>query len=265
MEPEKRQGAFASAYEAWEVDGQYVMSIFNKKKTEDIPQLTVEEAEEILSQVFMDCYEDANSIPVEQLESYSNYRSERMNLQRIVAELGLLFFLVLPCFFARPQFTVSDPVAGARDLPVYTVRIENFLPIYSVTAVQKGYSLPVYQKDKRIFTIEPVEAGPMTVTVTLFSRQWESTVVQVGEVDEDPPILEGTALDGNTVYVYVTDEGSGIDYDRSYGIDNKGHKCKSLEYDESVGYLEFDNATSLEKIIIFDNYGNKLSVSVTQR
>lgn len=93
------------------------MSIFKKKKSEYIPRLSAAEAEEILSQVFMDCYEDANSIPVEQLESYSNYRSEKMNLQKIIAELGLVIFIILPCFFVRPQFSVSNPVVGERGLP----------------------------------------------------------------------------------------------------------------------------------------------------
>lgn len=241
------------------------MSIFKKKKSEYIPRLSAAEAEEILSQVFMDCYEDANSIPVEQLESYSNYRSEKMNLQKIIAELGLVIFIILPCFFVRPQFSVSNPVVGERGLPLYTVTVSNYLPIYSVTAVQKGYSLPVYQKEKRVFTIEPVQEGPMTVRVSLFSRQWESTVVQVGQVDEQPPTLEGTALDGNTVYVYVSDDSSGIDYEKCYAIDENGNKRASTEYDESVGYLEFHNATDVDKIIVFDKYGNKLTVSVTQR
>lgn len=225
----------------------------------------MEEAEEILQQVFMNCYSDTNSIPVDQLKAYSNYRSEKMSVQKGVAIIGLILFILMPLLFVAPRFTVDNPVSGDRGLPVYTVRISNLLPIYSVTAQQDGYSLPVYQKDKKVFTVEPAFSGDLTITVSLFSHQWTSTVVPVGDTDTKPPVLEGSSMDGDDLYVYVSDADSGVDYRNAYVMDADGNKLYADYYDESQGLIEFDDLSGSGcQIIVPDMIGNELKITIEE-
>lgn len=232
-------------------------------KKDQIPKLTPQEAEEILNQVFMDCYEDANSIPVEQLESYSNYRSEKVGVQRWAAIIAFIVFLIVPFYFVSPRFSVSEPVIGDRGLPVYTVEIENVLPIYSVTAVLNGYSLPICQVDKHTFTIEPTSSGKMEVEVKLFSKQWVSTEVFVGTNDTEAPFITGTSVSGDELYIYIEDDGSGVDYRGAYSVTSDGEIIYPEYFDEEEGYIEFRSLPTESKVHILDYVGNELTVTIS--
>lgn len=233
-------------------------------KTEEFEKLTQAEAEEILQQVFMNCYEDSNSIPVEQLELYANYRTERLGLQRIVSTIGLIAFIIIPLWFVPPKFTVSEPEIGSRGLPSYSIDVGGILPIHSVAAVQKGLSIPVYQDGKRSFTIEPTTNGEVSITVSLFSGQWLSKTAIVSGLDTTSPTLEGSSLDGTTLYLYVDDK-DGIAYGNVKAVAEDGTVYYPSDFDSREGYIEFTNLTQNVTVSVPDSYGNVLSIHVNNR
>lgn len=235
-----------------------------KSKKDIVPTLSTEEASEILQQVFMDCYEDSNSVPVEKLQSYASYRSERLSLQRRVAIIGFWIFLLIPILFVSPRFNISGPVDGNRGLPEYTVSVGGILPIKSVVAVQGKYSLPMYQKDNRVFVFEPTANGKLEVKVNYFSNQWETMEIKVDGLDSKKPKYIGNSVspDGNTLYIYVEDDASGVDYEKSY-IEVKGSGDVLPDaYDEMEGYFEIRNVPKDGVLHVFDKAGNELTVTI---
>lgn len=230
-----------------------------------IPKLNKEEAAKILDQVFMDCYMDANSVPVEQLESYSNYRSERFMLQKIVAIIAMIFFLILPFLFINPSYTITELPRGERNLPVYQIHVSTLLPIQSVSAVLKGYSIPVYQEEKRTFTVEPIKNGNLTLRVTLFNKQYFEKTVKVTSVDDEHPVFEGSTTEGNDLYIYVSDADSGVDYYKIYAVTETGEIVYPTDFDETEGYIRFTDATAGMEIFVPDRIGNELKLHTTTR
>ena len=236
------------------------MNLFFKK--EEVNKLSQEEATEILERVFSRCFVDANSIPVEQLENYSNYKTEKLAVQKAIAVIGLVAFILLPLWFIAPRFTVSEATLGERNLPVYTVEISNPLPIYSVTAVLNGYSLPIYQKENKVFTIEPTTNGTMTVTVELFSHQWTKRLIEVTEVDSTAPVLLDSTQNDDSVYLYIQDDGVGINYSKILAIDTKGQTIYPEKIYEDVGCVEFSTENGEMTVYVYDYVGNELSVKI---
>lgn len=235
-------------------------------KRTNAPVLNATEAEEILQEVFLECYVDTNSIPVEQMELYSNYRTERLSLQRYVSIVLMVAFCLLPLWFVSPRFSVSAPVIGERGLPVYTVEVKNFLPIFSVTAVMDNYSMPVYQREKKVFTIEPTKNGVMDVTVTLFSQQWYTRHVVVDSFDDKVPVYVGNSYDvrTDTLYVYVKDEESGVDYEKSYVEDGVGNVINVDGWNENEGYVEVKTIPEKGILHIYDTQGNELLINISR-
>ena len=70
------------------------MSIF-QKTVEHQPELRLEDARRILRNVFEENNVEPNSVPLEVLTAYSNYRKERFSLQRIIIVIIMVLFLSL--------------------------------------------------------------------------------------------------------------------------------------------------------------------------
>lgn len=68
---------------------------FFKKSKEPKPELALDQACKILEQVFEANNIEPNSIPLEVLTAYSNYRKERFSLQRLILVIILVLFLML--------------------------------------------------------------------------------------------------------------------------------------------------------------------------
>lgn len=231
----------------------------------NIPKLNEEEAAKLLEQVFMECYMDSNSVPIDQLESYSNYRSERFMLQKIIAIVTMIIFLLLPFWFINPSYTITELPKGERNLPVYEVHIDTWLPLHSVTAVVRGYKIPVYQVDKRTFTVEPIRNGKLEIQVELFSRQYLNKTVKVTTVDDTPPVFEGYEQEEGTLFIYVRDEDFGVDYPKVYAKLNDGQIVYPDEFNEADGVIAFSNAVEEMNIVVPDKLGNELKLHTTTK
>ena len=72
------------------------MKLFKKPA---VSQLDLEIASQILEQVFEANDMELNSISLEALASYSNYRKERFTLQRTILVIIMALFILLPLLF----------------------------------------------------------------------------------------------------------------------------------------------------------------------
>ena len=112
------------------------MKLFKKPA---VSQLDLEIASQILEQVFEANDMELNSISLEALASYSNYRKERFTLQRTILVIVMALFILLPLLFIPASFTINDPSSQHGFNPVYRMEVDSFMLVERVTATIDGY------------------------------------------------------------------------------------------------------------------------------
>ena len=220
------------------------------------------QAAEVLHNVFEECGIKPNSVPMEALTAYSVYRSERFHLQRGVLAAVLILFFLLPFLFVRAGFTVDMQEDGIRRLPVYTIHVGNRFPVHSVIARQKNRMLPVYEADAKTFTVEPTRNGTMQISVSLANRQETSLNMNVDGVDRNAPAFLGNEVRSGMVYLYVKDEGIGVDYDGVYAENAAGERIRPAETDPDTGTVVFPYPEEGWDVYIPDHIGNILHLAL---
>lgn len=230
-------------------------------RNKNIPKLSEYEAEEILQEIFLECYVDGSSIPVEQISLYSNYRTEKLTLQRTVAIMLFFLFLVLPMWFIPPKFVIKEIPDEETGRSQYEVDIFNRLPLYSVVVVQDNKILPVYQSGEKSFIVKPIQNGKMTVEVTLHTKQWLRKSIMVDCMDDSPPVLLSTRMENGNLYLVFEDE-SGIDYPGSYIETAAGEIIQDVDYDKTEGYFIFYQSDLSGNFHVLDLKGNELVITL---
>lgn len=233
-----------------------------KHSRNDQQQLNMQEASQLLKNVFEECGAEPNSVPMEALSAYTVYRRERFHLQRGVIAAVLLLFFLLPFLFIQAKFTVSADESGERKLPVYTVRVTSPLPVYSVRATQKSHSLPVYEADARTFTVEPTRNGTMDIRVALVNRQETKETINVTGVDARCPEFLSSSIEDKMVYLYVRDEGIGVAYNDVYAVSSGGEMIKPERTDKEQGLIVFLYPETSCDVYIPDHIGNTLHLAM---
>lgn len=236
------------------------MMLFHKP-TE--PQLNIDDASSILENVFTASEVEPNTIPLEVLTSYSNYRKERFSLQRTVLVVCMVLFLTLPFLFVAPSFVILSETHGFDASPVYRVDVDTFVPVQRVTAMIDGHNVPVYEADSHVYSIEPSRNGQMAVSVTLMNHQTVTNFIQVNNVDAEVPVIVSNSIDENYVYLYLSDAGSGINYEEIKAISLSGQTITPASYDTSSGCVAFDYPKESLNIYIPDNADNTLQLVLT--
>lgn len=226
------------------------------------PKLDKLEAAKILENIFDECEVEQNTVPMEELTSYSNYRKESFTLQRIILIVALVCFILLPFLFIEPRFRVQFEEKGERGLPVYTIDVETHLPVAKVLAVQNGYRLPVYEVNPHCYTVEPTSNGTVDLTVELFNRQSKSQKLVSQHEDTEEPYLTAFSKEEDGSYIYIADDGSGIAYEEIYAVLLSGEQIKPDAYDSEKGYIYFSEDLKGAEIYVYDNYKNLLCIKL---
>ena len=229
----------------------------------NIPMLDAAEAARMLDSIFEESGVEPNSIPMEALTAYSDYRRERYLLQRIIIVIAMVLFLLLPFLFIAPDYTVSLQRNGERDLPVYTIEVGSFLPVSQVTATLEGHSLPVYPEEDRAYTIEPTRNGDMIVSVTFVNRQKTSKIIHVQDVDEQGPEILSASTDREYVYITVQDKGIGVDYEGVYARTDSGEILRPDSYNEVTGEIILRYPSEPCDLYVPDHIGNTLHLRLS--
>lgn len=228
---------------------------------QDMTELTTIETSEILDAVFNACGEEGNTVPMETISSYAVYRKERFTLQRVIAAMALLVFMMLPLLFVLPSYTVTVEDTGIRGLPVYTVKVDSFLPVGRVLASIKDHYLPVYEAGAREFTVEPTRNGSMDISVELVNKQVTSSEHDVTSVDAEGPKLVESETYTDGFMLRVSDAGIGVDYRDVYAVSASGEVYYPVTASEEEGII-FTYPDEAWDIYIPDHIGNTLHLSV---
>ncbi len=234
------------------------MKIFHKSSA---PQLDFETANRILKQAFEANEMEDNSIPLEVLASYSSYRRDRFTLQRTILMIIMVLFLLLPLLFIPSSFTVKENDELARNYnPVYKLTVDTFLPVDRVNASIDGRNIPVYEVDAHVYSIEPSRNGTMKVTVTLVNRQQSTQYVDVSTVDRELPIATSCTKKGDLLYLYLSDNESGVDFQSIRAIDLTGREIAPVSIEETTGCIVFPVVDDTLNVYVSDLAGNQLQL-----
>lgn len=223
--------------------------------------ISQELADQMLQNIFEACNVEPNTIRLEDLETYSNYRRDRFALRKILIRIILVLFLLVPVLFISPKIVAVQQTADQS--PTYNVSVESVLPVLSVKASINGKDVPVYEKQRRVYTLEPGEEGTMNVTVTILNHQYIQKKIKVTAVDNITPNVVSSSRKGDRLHLYVTDNVSGVDYDLVYATTRNGMKTKPLSIDEKKGLVIFKYPSESVNIFVPDKAGNQLQLLLT--
>lgn len=236
--------------------------LFDRLKQNKTPELDPGVADQMLQNVFDVCQAEANSVPLEVLESYANYRKERFALQKTLLIVIMILFCMLPLLFIAPDYSLKGQPENTYN-PAYDLTIRNrLMPVRHVTAEIDGKSIPVHDKGGGLYSIEPDLNGTMSVTVELSNRQYVTKTIEVGTVDTEIPYLVSSALVDGKANLYVKDDGSGIDYDAIYAVDANGTRIYPLSVDQEKGLIIFAYPETEIHVYIPDKAENVLQLLV---
>lgn len=229
------------------------------KKNAKGPELSTEHAEQILFDVFDSCGFEKNSVPLEALLSYANYRKEKYTLQKTAIIVVLLLFMLLPLLFVTAEILIAVQFEKENSNPEYKVTVAPFIPVDSISVKMNGRTVPVYEVGSHEFLIRPSDSGEMSITVTLFNKQTSTDVVSVMDVDSTPPSLISVDTDGVTVCVKVADEESGLDMNSVSAVNEMGDSV-SFVIDDLNYSITLNYPSSVTTLSVPDNRGNVLTV-----
>lgn len=234
-----------------------------RKRKEHIPQLNEEIASRILEEAFKANEREPNSVPLSVLISYSNYRKERFTLQKTVLMVIMTCFLLLPLLFIPPNFTVSSLSDHYEAHPQYRVDVDSLMLVERLTASINGRNIPVYEVDSHVYSIEPTQNGPMKITVTLINRQTQTEYIDVSNVDMDIPVITSNYLKKGDLYLHLSDDRSGVDFDNITASTPDGQEILPTKVDAEEGFIAFSRPIENLNIYIPDYAGNMLHIIVT--
>lgn len=230
------------------------------------PELTPDLAEKLLTNVFGNCQQEPNTIPLRKLESYSEYRKERYSLQKVLILVLLAVFLFLPVFFIYPDFSINEmDRKRPEEEPAYEVRVRNAMPVSFISADIDGHRVAVYETQSHIYTMEPMMNGIMKVRVMLMNKQWVEQEIEVTGIDREPPQLIDSSTDEEILTILVEDEGLGIDFAEIYSQGDSGTVYKPVSVQEDKGEIRFKIPAENMTIYIPDFRDNILKLAVTIR
>lgn len=235
------------------------MSLFKKK--EKGPVLSPEHAEQILFEVFDSCGFEKNTVPLDVLLSYANYRKEKYTFQKTAIIFVLVLFMLLPLLFVTAEILIAVNFSKENSNPEYTVTVAPFIPVDSISVKMNGRTVPIYEVNSHEFVIKPTDSGEMSVTVTLFNQQTSTDIISVEGVDTTPPTLVSVDTEDDKVSVNVEDTESGVDYSGITAVNTEGESVV-WTHDEANDLLLLDYPSSVVTIFVPDMRGNVLTVKL---
>lgn len=220
--------------------------------------LDQELADQMLSNIFDICEIEPNTIPLEELESYSNYRKDKYRVRKILLLLIMIIFMLVPLLFMSPEIMTLKQIDSAS--PTYSMNVESLLPVTSVVATIDGENVPVYEKATHEYSIEPSKVGEMLVTVKCVNRQYAQKKIKVTNIDKQAPTISTSKKSGGKIYIYLEDNLSGVDYNNIYAKTTSNKTIDPESFNEEKSMVVFTYPSESINIFVPDKAGNTLQL-----
>ncbi|MCF0146054.1 MAG: hypothetical protein HUJ73_05655, partial [Eubacterium sp.] len=223
----------AEVVESKELSGQRLRDY---SRSNSDPELTYSQAEILLYDIITSLHMQPSEFALSALVSYGEFRARKNVLQRVILVAVLCLFALCPIIFLSPNLTVEKIDELSKEWePVYGIYFKSMIPPDSVYANIGSEFLTVTRDADGTYMVAPTKAGKMEVTVTTISHQSTTTTVDVTHVDYYPPVLEDYAVKDDKLYIYASDEDSGIDPEKCFIENPDGTIVPPISYNEETG------------------------------
>lgn len=101
------------------------------------------------------------------------------------------------------------------------------------------------------------------MTVTLINRQTLTRYIDVTNVDLDAPAVVSNNTDSDRIYLYLSDPGSGVNYEKIKAVDLDGNEVHPVFHDEATGCVAFAYPKESLNVYIPDHADNTLHLILT--
>ncbi len=228
-----------------------------------IPDFPVEDANRLLEYVFFEEGQEENTIPLETLIEYNQYRERRYGLLRFFNLFVILAVLIAPVSLIKPSFElVQNHDYYLRGRIRYDITFDSPLPVDTITAKIGSTETPVYQSGRNTYYILPTANGKLVVTANYINRRQVTQQATVTDVDREVPVLTDNVIRDNEIVLYVKDEGSSIDYDRIIALDDSKNVIEPTSCTSIIGEVIFPLKESVLHVYIPDRAGNVLHLVI---
>lgn len=237
-----------------------MLSNFNNEKN---MQLDPQVASQMLSNIFDACDIEQNSVPLEVLTSYSNYRKERFLFQKFILVFVMILFFLLPILFVAPKFTLEQKEGEYIGQPYVELVTSSLIPTDKIEASMEGTKVPVYEMADGTYQVVPTKNGQLNVTVKLINDQYTTHSIQITGIDTESPKLISSEQSNENLIIYFEENSGMIDYEKVYAQTAGGEIIKPISYDESNLSITFSYPKEGLNIHVPDKSNNTLQVVVT--
>lgn len=234
------------------------MSFFEKDPSVDVPSPNAGDAEELYQKLMPELGIETKTIT--QRRKYHNAamtrfmlpKAERIYLICVIAFV-LLLVLSLP---ANVEDVVVDTSAPDRVDISFGVSPLPFMD--TVHAYINNEPVAVTKEDSR-FHVQAEKNGHLILSVRTFMGRVTMRSITINSVDDRPPrIVEHYNLDG-TIYIFLDDDGSGVDWENITAADGAGVSVPLVDCNAAEGYICLPYPGESITILAPDHSGNILT------
>lgn len=222
----------------------------------EVPPLDAQTANQLLNNVFEACDMEPNSIPVEVLESWGNYKKPAFDIGRMISYVFIILLILLPLLFFHPNIAAKRVNVESASDATYDIHIQTLLPVSNVSASLNDEPVALIRKGSKEYTTTLTKNGTLTITAETFNGQKTTRTYEVTHLDTDKPDFIQSYTKDNLVYLVVQDTYSGINYAGITGL-------TPVSYDESTGTIVFQIPDTPQTVTIPDNAGNELTLLIS--
>lgn len=225
----------------------------NQTEEIEIPALDIQTANQMLNNVFTACDMNPNTIPVEVLESWGNYKKNNFHIGRVITYVCTILLILLPLLFIRPSIVAKRTEVSSASNAIYHIDLKTLLPIREAHAELDGHPISLVKTGSRSYTAEITQNGSLTLTATSINGQTVTRTYQVSHLDTDKPELISSRSKDELIYLELLDTYSGIDYENIVGLTPES-------IDTDTGIVTFCIPETPTTVTIPDNAGNELTL-----
>ena len=221
------------------------------------PRMSLDIAGQLLEYLFYEVGITPNTLPLDTLAEYHEYRMNLLRIQRAALTLLVFFLCLTPFWFIAPPFEVTE--VNEHGVVTYNLTVDNFLSIKSVTAQVGDQFFPVTQSGKHVYTVRPTNNGDMDLRVTYFNNMTSEQRITVTGVDRDAPVVVDSHMRSGVVTLAISDAVSGIDYEQIAITSLSGTNVPiTQEVVDGQETISFSYPGESVDIVIPDKAGNRL-------
>lgn len=176
-----------------------------------------------------------------------------------VAVNAIIFILVT----AAPKGKVTIGETSDFLTTAIELKVNSLLPIREPILNLDGSPVAITKIGSKTYTATLKTNGVLEVDLQSVNGMKNVFFEQVNILDDTPPTVEDTSIQGGILTLHLEDSQSGVDYSTVYATDDDGPQILPLSVDPVTGTVTFPMNKENLTICAQDKTGNEVRVTIT--